>query len=508
MATLAELRDRWFVKTTVPASFFPPVQRYPGSTLSDFTDGNHVTLLIDGKDYMKEWYDGITAMLGNANSELYHAGWRLEPVKPLGLTHVGSKDAFDLLNDAQNRNVQVRIALSRHAFGTFSVLNRYAAVWLIAHGVRSACLDNRYPWAGSNHHKAVCFKNPPNAAKAILGSIDISKTRWDEDTHLPKNRDRPAAATHDTGVRLEGPAVADVELSFSERWNDSTRTFGLEPIDVPQPLITTPPSTSAAVGTHSVQPLHTYGRTYRAYGYSWSPTGEFTLWASYLNALKQARTYIYIEDQYFLPFDYPPRCLTGVGQESDIVWQLGEALKRGVNVAVLVPLRGEDSIYGLQKHLRDLGIAYLRGVAAQAPGKFIAASLHVGSGTPLETSVVVHSKLLVCDDEFVLIGSANVCQRAMTHDGELSVGIVDSAETFARDTRTRIWGEHLMRAPATLADPNAAFADFMDAAKHNRARLREYAPVPAAVPPYGERGYRAAMRQGVDPYAGPPGGGR
>lgn len=504
MATLAELRDRWFVKTTAPPpGAFPPVTRHPGSTLSDYTDGNRITLLVDGKTYMQEWYDRIDAMRGNASAELYHAGWRFEPVKPYGLTHAGTKNAFDLINDIDGTGVKVRIALSRHGAGVPSYLNRYASLWLLRHGVLSACLDNRFPVAGSNHHKAVCFKNP-QAPTAILGSIDISETRWDEDTHLPKNPDRSAAATHDAGVLVEGPAVGDVERSFSQRWNDSTRTFGLEPVDLPQPLITSPPSRPAALGTHSVQPLHTYGRTYRAYGYSWSPVGEFTLWASYINALKQAHEYIYIEDQYFLPFDYPPRFRTGVANESDIVWQLGEALKRGVNVAVLVPLRGEDSLYRLQKYQRDLAVSYLNTVAASAPGTFIAASLHVGAGAPLATSVVVHSKLLICDDEFVLIGSANVCQRSMTHDGELSLGIVDGAEAFARDTRTRIWGEHLAVAPGTLGDPAAAFDEFVDSARHHRARLLEYAPTPAPVPPWPEGPYIAAMRGGIDPYAGPP----
>src|SRR5207245_2544844 len=112
----------------------------------------------------------------------------------------------------------------------------------------------------------------------------------------------------------------------------------------PLPLLTGPDSPPNPVpgGTHSVQVLTTYGITSRVYGYSWAPVGDFTIWASYLNAIKKASTYIYIEDQYFYPFDWPP-CFTrtGVAQSTDLIYQLGQAIGRGVQVLVIVPAKSE-----------------------------------------------------------------------------------------------------------------------------------------------------------------------
>lgn len=498
--TLQELRNKWFLKFGPSDATFPPSQRHTGNTLSNYTDGNKVEALLDGQKYMEVWHDSVGLMHGVAGAELYHAGWRMEGVKTLGESKPTS-DALDVIDNADSAGVAVKLMLSRHAGGALSAINMLTVDRLRLRGVWTACVDNRFPPVGSNHQKAICFKNP-NAPSALLGSLDISATRWDTDKHNLVNMERHprwGKQTHDTGVLIKGPAVADVERAFAERWNDSTRRFGLEPVAPPQPLITTPPSTPAPVGTHSVQVLQTYGKTSRFYGYSWSPAGEFSVWAAYMNAIKKARKYIYIEDQYFLPFGYPPLFgSTGTARESDIVWQLGEAIKRGVKVVVLVPNNAEDRTHAYQQHQRDLGVVYLEDLAFTVGGKFVIAFPEV-DGSP----VYVHSKLMIVDDEFVLLGSANVCQRSMSVDGELTVGVVDGAELFARQLRTALWGEHLERDPATLVDPDAAYSTFEDDAFAKRGRVRIYEPTAWYDPP---TGHGPAMRQIVDPYGGPPRG--
>jgi phosphatidylserine/phosphatidylglycerophosphate/cardiolipin synthase-like enzyme len=309
-------------------------------------------------------------------------------------------------------------------------------------------------------------------------------------------------------VAITGPAVADLDICFRERWNDSSRTFGMKPLLPPQPLITTPVASPPVGGTHSVQVLRIFGITSALFGYTWSPRGEFTVWASYLNAIRIAATYIYIEDQYFLPWDYPPRFSrpAGPGRDVDIVYQLGEAMKRGVNVVVLTPSNAEDAYHIYQKYQRDLGVNYLLSVrAAGSPGDIVVASLQNGT-----SDVYVHSKLMLVDDEFVLIGSANVGQRSMTYDGEVHVGIVDAAETLPREFRKTLWAEHTGRAAGTLNDPVAAFALFKADTAASTGHLKPYPVDPLAVFPMGPgttappKGHTRVLRNGIDPYAGPP----
>jgi phosphatidylserine/phosphatidylglycerophosphate/cardiolipin synthase-like enzyme len=497
MPTLSELRDKWFVRPAQGDPALPPVARHTGSTVSDFTDENQVTFYADGQNFMQQWHDAVVDLTTRQAGEIMHSGWRFEGVRTLG-NSVPASDALDLLAAAAAAGVSVYVLLSRHGLGLPSALNRATVLWLFAHGVTHACMDNRFPPAGSNHQKAVVFKHP-SGSSAVLGSIDISKTRWDTTAHKAVDPERNAffgKPTHDTGVKIVGPAVADVERAFRVRWNDSSRTFGMEPLDVSQPLISTAVTAPVSAGPHSVQVLQTYGITQAVFGYSWHASGEFTCWASLLNAVKTATDYIYIEDQYFLPGGTPPFCLgstPGFARDTEPVYQLGQALLRGVKVIVVTPSNAEDIVHEYIKYQRDLGIQYLYECDAGA-GRLVVASLEEQRGP-----IYIHSKLLVVDDEFVLIGSTNVGQRSIACDGELSVGVVDANEQFAKQVRTKVWAEHLELTPTDVEDVDAT----LDRFHRSEGRIRPY---PYATPT--EKGrprqHDRVTRTVVDPYYGPP----
>ncbi len=302
MPDLATLKGKWFLTMTGDVLGVPQRRHTDGTAISVSTDGNTVERLIDGEAYMRRWHSSVAALALFSATEIYHAGWRFENVEPLGVG-TGPR-ALQGLKDADTAGADVFTLLSEHV-GSIAT-NLVAVDWLRLHGLWQSCRDNRYPPAGSNHHKCAVFKSS-GGDKAVLGSIDISSTRWDTQTHAHTNAMRAGGPTHDTGVDISGPALADIDLCFRERWNDSTRTLGMTPLLPPQPLISSRSATGPATGTHSVQVLRTFGITSTRMGYSWSPRGEFTVWASYLNAIRRASNYIYIEDQYFLPWDYPPR---------------------------------------------------------------------------------------------------------------------------------------------------------------------------------------------------------
>jgi phosphatidylserine/phosphatidylglycerophosphate/cardiolipin synthase-like enzyme len=520
MPTLTDLKAKWFIPMDGSAPDGVPCRRHSADTgIEDMqvsTDNNTVTPLIDGKVYMRKWHEAIDALahLGGER-ELYIANYRFENVKPLGEL-AGTTDARDDLDAAADAGVDVFPVFC------FSLLNHWynakSVLWLQSRSILTACLDCRFPGAGGNHQKLAIVKHGAGAA-AIVGSVDVAKQRWDTVAHLETDPDRDPAfrtATHDTGVFIEGPAVADLATTFRERWNDPSRLFGLVRLPVylfslatrtlppptPPPPITSANPVFPGSGTHSVQVLRTYGITWK--GYSWSDQGEFTVWASHLNAIGKATQYIYIEDQYFMPFDWPP-CFSrpGLARTTDLVYQLGKAIKRGVKVVVVTPLTSEDAFGDNQKYQRDVGINYLLQIAATAPGSITVADLQCGGAM-----VYVHSKLMIVDDEFVSIGSANFAQRSMTHDSEVQVAIVDSAMKFAHDLRVKIWGEHTGLPDIYLDDPVQALGKFQDAIDLHLGHLEPYVPTPTATFPAPSGSgpsdaHKVLIELLLDPYAGP-----
>jgi phosphatidylserine/phosphatidylglycerophosphate/cardiolipin synthase-like enzyme len=119
----------------------------------------------------------------------------------------------------------------------------------------------------------------------------------------------------------------------------------------------------------------------------------------------------------------------------------------------------------------------------------------------------VHSKLMICDDEVVLIGSANICQRSMTCDSELQVAIVDEEGRFAREFRKDLWAEHLNLPPGhqpdLLDDPIRAYETFKAALGSGPWRgAKLYGTGDPGDRPLG---HETAITSIIEPYYGPDG---
>jgi hypothetical protein len=83
-----------------------------------------------------------------------------------------------------------------------------------------------------------------------------------------------------------------------------------------------------------------------------------------------------------------------------------------------------------------------------------------------------HSKLILCDDRFVSIGSANANGRGFTKDGEANVSALDPQA--ARSLRQRLWGEHLgfLGAAVVLPDGSIFSTNGHHLTPGSRIRLR------------------------------------
>lgn len=498
MSPLDALKEKWFIDVSQDGQF-PPQTRHPGTQVQPYTDGNLVEPIIDGQPLMADFYERVTQILNSPNPgdyQIWLAQWRLDPVKLLGETNP-APDVETLLFNAVEAGVKLYFMESGHVGHRLATeifvkkLNDKGGV-----GIR----DFRFPPGGSVHQKFIIFRGPENHWFAYVGSADLNFARWDTPEHADENPDRnrnSQGTSHDVSIAVRGPAVHDLALSFAERWNDPQRkhtypqitdAIATDFVDAPIP----------PQGPHSVQLLCTYAIEPNR-GYSWSDTGEFTIWASYLNAIKQARQYIYIEDQYFYSFGDPPAIELGPGtqRDSDLVFQLGEAIKRGVDVLLLVPSRKGSRIALYQSYYRRLAARYLHQISQSSSeaGQFSICYLRVGKLDP-----VVHAKIMLVDDEFTLIGSANVCQRSMAHDTELHLGIVDAEGRFTRNLRLALWQEHMeLDDPESILDAVVGLRAYHENAVAETGRLRCY-----AIDPGKEISLHKIAMKITDPYKGPP----
>jgi phosphatidylserine/phosphatidylglycerophosphate/cardiolipin synthase-like enzyme len=145
---------------------------------------------------------------------------------------------------------------------------------------------------GVYHQKYVNIHRADGTYVSYLGGIDINSDRPDTTIH------RALHPFHDVQARITGPAVIDVIRSFQER----AHHHGLDPPAI-DPAAVGP---IAATGSHLVQIARTYFKPGPSSGtpaLSFASNGESTPLRSIKNAIEQARDYIYIEDQYFVPPD-------------------------------------------------------------------------------------------------------------------------------------------------------------------------------------------------------------
>lgn len=174
---------------------------------------------------------------------------------------------------------------------------------------------------------------------------------------------------------------------------------------------------------------------------------------SYEKAIGHAERFVYIENQYVRE----PRLLSLLIDRAKTVTALV--------VVVVVPVAPEEirpsetpdevTLKGLFEQHRIL--SGLRDTLRARFGVFSPIARSVASKSTAEKAVTqlrslqvyVHSKVLIIDDMFAIVGSANAARRSFRVDTEACVGFFDA--TVVRDLRLRLWGE-LLGNPPDLSD--------------------------------------------------------
>ncbi|MGE5527412.1 MAG: S8 family serine peptidase [Methanosarcina sp.] len=433
-----------------------------GADAAPFSRASTVEPIIDGQDYFAQLLAQINSL--SAGDAWYLTGWWLEA----GFTFATGDTLGDLLATRAASGVDVRVIVwaNRQALSGLGAAlaapfrrvvldNIRAAEELRARTVAGVTpLAGRVllDWSGnalSSHHMKLNLFSRPSGLAAFVGGIDYVQNRLAAPPHLS------GSFWHDAGARVTGDAAERVLRTIVTRWTEastlSAATYdigaGAKPFNPPPLTRLTPP----AAGLPSPPSADTSVEVVRSFPDSkefglirntpWTTlprTGVHEVKLTFQTMLAAAQRYVYIEDQAF-------------NAVNSLFPSIVAACRRGVKVIAVVPGQGDP---------------------LEAPGKIPAVlSPEVVSGilshlSPAEQQnlavwqldgIVVHSKLILIDDELLSIGSANFMDRSMEFtlqgdDSECSVVAV-STSNLVPDLRMKLWAEHLrVSGPTALAE--------------------------------------------------------
>uniref|UniRef100_W5M509 Phospholipase n=1 Tax=Lepisosteus oculatus TaxID=7918 RepID=W5M509_LEPOC len=260
----------------------------------------------------------------------------------------------------------------------------------------------------------------------------------------------PRMPWHDIGVAVQGKAARDVARHFIQRWN-FTKLVKKRSGATCYPCLL-PKSLSAPVEfpldmgkcTHAnVQVLRSVCQ--------WSigtKIHEESIHLAYISAISNSKHFIYIENQFFISCT-DKTIHNGIGDalterilrayrekkkfrvyvvmpllpgfEGDISTGGGQAIKAIMHFNYRTMCRGEHSIIEkLKRVMADCWINYI---------SFCGLRTHADLDGKLVTELIyVHSKLMIVDDNTVIIGSANINDRSMLgkRDSEMAVVVEDT----------------------------------------------------------------------------------
>jgi phosphatidylserine/phosphatidylglycerophosphate/cardiolipin synthase-like enzyme len=394
--------------------------------------GNAVTVLVDGAESFAAMADAIE----KARSHVHLTGWHITP--DFDLTRNQTPTTLRrLLADVATR-IPVRALI--WAGAPLPVLHpwrgdvRKVREQLMA-GTRIQCaLDARERPLHCHHEKTIVIDDQV----AFVGGLDLTSfngDRWDTPAHAP----RGGAGWHDVAARIEGPAVQDVAQNFAMRW-EATTGEQLPPGATPPPA-----------GDIELQ----FVRTVPDGMYPQFPRGEFRILESYLRGLRAAQRFIYLENQFL----WSPEILAVLRDK------LARPPTPDFRLVLLLPEKPDTGGDDTRGQLGTLVQADGDG------GRLLACTIYAIDGEKA-WPVYIHAKVGIVDDTWMTIGSANLNEHSLFNDTEMNLVTHDAG--LARQTRLRLWAEHLQRPINELAaDPTAVIDQLWKPIAREQAERRK-----------------------------------
>lgn len=367
---------------------------------------------------------------------------------------------FDVLDRAAERGVDVRALFWRpnpesSGYGRTFPGSQADREMLGARGSRVRIRWDRAPAAYCHHQKSWIIDAGKPSETAFVGGINLTAANMGLPGHLSGGK------RHDVYVEVTGPSATDVHHNFVQRWNEASEReaadglWGHDALDIlPFPQRLSAPRGLAMVQIQRMVHPGCYTNGHAAPGgdaYEIS-AGERSILDQYKRAIDAARRTIYVENQ-ALPIP-------------EVAMRIEEALRRGVEVVLLVPADPEEHVRQARQNPARRELFDRIEVLGQYTN-FALVGISVLDEPDLRRNVYVHSKIMLVDDEWATIGSCNLHLNSLSGHSELNAAFWDPLTV--RGLRCQLFSEHLAQETGHL-DDRAALQLYRSIAHVNRAR--------------------------------------
>ncbi|KAL2241937.1 phospholipase D delta-like [Sesamum indicum] len=441
----------------------------------------------------------------------------------------------------------------RYASSKLSIFKQQVVGTLYTHHQKCVIVDTQ---GHGNNRKITSF----------IGGLDLCDGRYDTPEHrlfcdldtvfkddfhnptFPPGKKGPRQPWHDLHCKLEGPAAYDVLKNFEQRWRKATKwsEFGqkfkrishwhddallkIERISwIISPSTTVPSDHPSLWVSQEDDPENWHVQVFRSID-SGSLKGfpknvhaadaQNLVWAknlvidrsiqmAYIQAIRSAQHFIYIENQYFLGSSYAWPSYKNAGADNLIPMELALKIaskiraKERFTVYVVIPMWPE----GAPESASVQEILYWQGQTMQMMYDIIAREIKSSqlenahptdylnfyclgnreecheeeskaNGQPSSNGntdtaskkfgrfmIYVHAKGMIVDDEYVILGSANINQRSMagSRDTEIAMGAYQPHYTWTKKKehprgqiygyRMSLWAEHIGKIDRCFHEP-------------------------------------------------------
>lgn len=436
-------------------------------------------LLVDAADYYRAFYEAAS----RAKRSILILGWQFDSdvrlLRGAEIPEGADPKAYELLPlldrlCRERPELEVKMLAWDHSvFFAFEREILQKVVFDIATVNRFQFkVDGTVPLGGSHHQKVAII----DGQVAFMGSADICQDRWDTSAHVARDplrvsrRDEAYKPYHEVQAVFTGEPVRSLIDLFAERWQYATG----EALD-PGSLIAPAPAEDLFASLRATLPMPAadvaFSRTVPG-----APDREHVheIRDLYVRAIHNAQRMIYIETQY----------LTSCCVRDALVSRMRDADKPKLDIVLVLPhkpekFKEEVTIGQPQASVLDAIVE-----TAQETGHRLGIyNVMTPDDTPdgLPLYVYIHSKLMIVDDLFFTMGSANLANRSMTVDSEINATWVAEPSNHElhqaiRRVRVRLLLEHLGESAdvRVVARPEGLVARLDRICDEGRGRLRRH----------------------------------